>query len=344
MSTNENVDPIGPSPGGLRGGRVFETAEYRFRGKSHRVPMMRIEGREIVSVGKVLRMAMINDEEWRHGSAVDDPARFVKALREARFPADVFTFSGNLDGHPVPGAGRTEPDNAAVIRVDEFAAWWESLPQSSRKNTRRAIRMGVVVRNVRFDDRLVSQIKSIYDELPVRQGRSFWHFGKPFEVVKLENSTYLDKSDFIGAYLGETLIGFAKIVYVDRVARIMQILCMEAHQDKRTVYALVLHAAERARDKGAKYLVYSKYTYGNKVDDSVSEFKRRLGFERLSFPRYFVPVTTRGDLLLQLGAHKGLLGIIPDGLASRLRGFRSWWLTRTGWSAALGAKVDESNV
>ena len=63
---------------------------------------------------------------------------------------------------------------------------------------------------------------------PVRGGRRFWHFGKDVETVRRGLATYLDRSEFIGAYWNEELIGFIKMVYVDQLATLMHIISMNA--------------------------------------------------------------------------------------------------------------------
>src|SRR6202007_3187530 len=107
-----------------------------------------------------------------------------------------------------------------------------------------AEKRGVNVKIAQFDDEFVRGIQGIYNESPVRQGRRFWHFGKNFETVKRENATYLDRSDFIGAYFNDELIGFIKIVYVDCIATLMQILAKEEHHDGRPMNALLAKAVE----------------------------------------------------------------------------------------------------
>ena len=105
--------------------------------------------------------------------------------------------------------------------TDNFVKeWWENLPQESRKNVRRAARRGIVVKIVPFDDDLVNGVHRIYNHTPVRDGRVFWHFGKDFETVRRGLATYLDRSEFIGAYWNEELIGFMKMVYVDQQPRL----------------------------------------------------------------------------------------------------------------------------
>ena len=75
----------------------------------------------------------------------------------------------------------------------------------------RAQKNGVVAKVVPFTDELVSGIKDIYDESPMRQGKPFWHYKKDFNTIKEDNSSFLERSEFIGAYYKNELIGFEKI-------------------------------------------------------------------------------------------------------------------------------------
>ena len=262
------------------------------------------------------------------GEPVADPTKFVNALRASGLPADIFAFSGPIDGTPVEGGGQFEIDNVAVIRTDDYKAWWEGLPQEARKNTRRAVKKGIEIRSAALDNGFAAGIKAIYDEAPIRQGRKFWHYGKDLDTVKQENGTYLDRCEFLGAYYSGQLVGFMKFVYVGDAARIMQILCLNAHQDKRPMIALIAKAAEICHQKGLKYLVYGKFTYGRKTDSSIAEFKRRLGFEQMDFLRYYAPLSLRGRIALKLGAHKGWRALLPPKLINDLLKIRTWWLQK----------------
>jgi hypothetical protein len=66
------------------------------------------------------------------------------------------------------------------------------------------------------------------------------------------------------------------------------------------------------------YLVYLRWGAG-----SLSEFKRRNGFERISLPRYYVPMTAKGRLALRLGLHKGIANAVPESMLNRLKRFRT---------------------
>ena len=306
----------------------MEKSEFRIRGTSVSVPMCRVDGREVISIGRYLRVAMLNDEEWLEDEPIADLPRFVNALLETALPADVFALSGPIDATPFDGIAQFEIENWAAVRTDDYEAWWEGLPQEARKNTRRAAKKGIEIRSATLDDEFAAGIKAIYDETPIRQGRKFWHYGKGIDAVKRENSTYLDRAELLGAYYSGQLVGFIKFVYVGEAARIMQILCLNAHQDKRPIFALISRAVEICHKKGLRYLIYGRLTYGQKADSTITEFKRRLGFGPKTFRRYYVPLSMRGRIALKLGAHKGWQALVPPGLYSNLLDIRTWWLRK----------------
>ena len=317
--------------------------EIRIRGKATKVRSVRIDGRTIVVAGKWLKMASVMDEELVEGEIVRDPQRFTSELKTSDARADILTFP-QTDYETTPRFKYAfEWDNVAAARTTNFTEWWEKLPQEARKNARRAAKKGVSVRVVKFDDEFVKGIKGIYDETPVRQGMRFWHFGKDLETVKMENGTYLERSEFIGAYYQDELIGFMKFVYVDKTAKIMQILSQTSHYDKRPMNALIAKAVEVCHEKGMSYLVYSKFTFGKKKTSPLTEFKRRNGFEQMNFVRYYVPLSLKGKVALKLKLHRGLIGILPSGLIDLLLRLRAKFIQITP-KALARRHADASNM
>lgn len=314
-------------------GTAYE--EIRIRGKDTLVPAARIGGNTTIVKGTWIRLAQLKDEELIEGEIVENPQTFVSLLKQSELRADLFTFAERPPQITPRYEYHVEWDNWAVIPITTFQEWWESrLPQVSRKNVRRAGRRGVVVRSVPFDDELVSGIERLYNETAVRQGRQFWHFGKDFDSVKRVNGDYRERSEFIGAFLGGELIGFVKIVYVGHIATLVQILGMNEQRDKRPVNALLAHTVEVCERRKVSLLVYGKYTYGNGRETSLSEFKRRNGFEEMRFPRYYVPLNTRGKLAIRLRLHLPMSAVIPSwaiGLVLdwRSRFYRVWPRPRT---------------
>jgi len=287
---------------------------------------LRVNGSTIIVSGKLFRLASIDDEDWTPESEITDPRTIASALRGSRPRVDVFTFTQKLP--------RTEPrfdyhyewDNVAAICTADFDEWWEGLPQEARKNFRRSKRRGVEVRTFALDDEMAKGIKAIYDEVPVRQGRPFAHFGKPLELVKREAATLADRSVFIGAFHEQRLIGFIRLVLMGDVASILNIISMNAHYDKRPANALIVAAAEMCRDRSISYLVYGKYVYGKKVDSPLTEFKKRTGFRQIWLPRYYVPFTLRGRIFISVGLHRRLVEVLPSSVINLLVGVRSSFL------------------
>jgi len=302
-----------------------KTAEVSDQGKSAQARVLSVEGRRLDCGGRWLKVARIHDELWLEGQPVENPGAFLPALEHSGLKADLFTFSQALPETEPKYSYTLEWDNWAIAATTNFAAWWEGLPQESRKNVRRAERRGVVVKLVDFDDELVRGIKGIYDETPLRQGRLFWHYKKDFETVRRENSSYVERSQFIGAYHQDDLIGFIKMVYVGATARIMQILSKEGHVDKRPTNALLAKAVEACSRKGASHLIYGQYIYGSKSNSPVTVFKRRNGFQQLLLPRYYVPLTAKGRAAIALRLHRGAKDRLPEWLVSSLLNARLWY-------------------
>src|SRR5881296_2806095 len=220
-------------------------ADIGVRGKTITAPSAQIDGRTVVATGKWLKIAAVKDEEFVEGETVADPELFVSRLKQTGLNADIFTFAQKLPDAIPRYSYHLEWDNAAVIPLTTFSDWWERRVESSvRRAVRKASKLGVVVEPREFDDAFVTGIVDIYNETPIRQGKRFWHYQKDFDTVRRENSTYLERSAFIGAYYKDELIGFIRMIYVDRVATIVQVLSKMKHFDKRPTNALIAKAVE----------------------------------------------------------------------------------------------------
>ena len=302
--------------------REKATIEVSVKGKPTSVRGLCVSGQQVILSGNWLKTAQIHDEPWAERQCVENPDIFLAALKRSRLGADLFSFAQlfteTTPRFPYP----FEWDNLAVARTLDFSAWWQALPQESRKNVRRSEKRGVGVNEIAFNDELFCGIKNVYDETPVRQGRRFWHYGKDLDTIRKENSSYLDRSQFIAAFYNSEIIGFLKMVYVDSSARIMQILAKNIHSDKRPMNALLSKAVEICSQRGVSHLIYGQYIYGNKVHSPMTEFKRRNGFQQVLFPRYYIPLTWKGRLAVEAKVHRGLEHIFPEPMLDALLGIR----------------------
>ena len=307
--------------------------DIHVKGQKVRVRSARVDGRTVIVTGTWLRTAVIKDEELVEGDVVVDPDAFVAALKASGLRADVFTFAQKLSDTTPRCAYHRDWDNPAVIPITTYTDWWNDRAEPSvRRAVRKAAKTGVVVKPAELDDAFVRGIADIYDETPTRQGRVFWHYRKDLDSVRRENATYPERSAFLGAYYEGELIGFLKLVCVDQTASIIQVLSKMKHFDKRPSNALIAKAVELCEERGLAHLVYCSYVY-NDPDSSLTEFKRRNGFEQVLVPRYYIPLTMRGRIALRLRLHQGVARRMPRRLLVQLLRLRSAWYARR-WQPA----------
>lgn len=302
--------------------------EISIKGKRVVVQSVQIEERTVVTTGKWLKAAAVRHEELVEGNTIAHPDSFVSQLKKSGLRADFFTFAQRIPDIAPRYGYRTEWENAAAIPITNFSHWWkESAAYSIRKAVNRAKKLGVVTRVVGFDDKFVEATCPIYNEIPVRQGKAFWHYGKDFQSIKHSLATYLDRSIFIGAYYQDELIGFVKITWVGTTGTITQILSLKKYFDKRPNNALIAKAIEVCEAEGKSHFIYGSFVYYD-PDSSLTEFKRRNGFQTVQLPRYYIPLTFRGRVALKLGLHNGLAANIPKPL------LRLFLKGRTVWAAS----------
>jgi hypothetical protein len=300
------------------------TIRVSVKGQAVEVPAFVVDGITVIVTGKLLRVATFFDEDWLELEGFQDPAAFVQKMKATGVPADIFSFAQKLSDaarqYPYPHV----PFNLAVAATSDYTEWWERrLPQETRKHVRKSQKLNLVVREVELNLELAQGLKKIYDETPIRQGRHFWHYGKSLEAVLQENSSYLDRSILIGAFLDTELVGFLKLVRIGNGAQLMQLICMAAQTDKKPNNALLAKAVELCAARGITQFVYGQYIYGRSADSTLTEFKRRNGFERIDLQRYFVPLTARGQMSIQLGLHQGWRHFLPGWLEQRLLALRT---------------------
>ncbi len=163
------------------------------------------------------------------------------------------------------------------------------------------------------------------NETPVRQGRPYPHYGKSFDQVRRDHGAFVDRSDFICAYVEDEFIGFLKLVYRGNVASILQLNAKTAHYDKRPSNALFAKAVELCEAKGIAYLTYGMFNYGNKGSDSLREFKVRHGFGEMLLPTYYVPLTAWGRLCVKLKLYRSPKCMLPGSVRAIARKIRAKW-------------------
>lgn len=174
--------------------------------------------------------------------------------------------------------------------------WWERVSKKTRNMIRKARKMGVTVKLVELDEDFAKGVAKVYNETPVRRRKPFKHYGKTWKEI-YEGFKVANDTTFIGAYYGNDLIGFAAVKHTPEYSLLSQLLSLQKHLDKEPNYALLDKVVEVCASKGVHYIVYERM---QRKDDPLGFFKRRLGFNSAFFPRYFVPLTVKGVLAIEL--------------------------------------------
>jgi hypothetical protein len=295
------------------------TRETLVKGKPAEIGCVEIGGQTFaIAKGPLILVSL--DDEWYED--VRDPESVINTLKTSNeFKPDIFTFGQRLPDTEPRYEYHLEWKSIAALPVQSYDHWFnKQISSRLRSQLRKATKAGLDVREVAYDDEFVRGMTEIFNEVPVRQGRRFWHYGKDFETIKRQFSRFLFREDMIGAYFGGEMIGFIMLGNAGGYGITGQIISKLQHRDKMTNNALIGKAVEVCAKKSLPYLVYLHWTH-----DSLAEFKRRCGFEETKVPRYFVPLTRKGKLALKLGLHRGWKTLLPDRIKSPLKKLRKSW-------------------
>ncbi|MBX3300756.1 MAG: hypothetical protein KF693_00925 [Nitrospira sp.] len=295
-------------------------------GRKIQAPAVRLGNVIVVMNGKFVMVGEIFDAYWLKADTLPDLNCLVDQLKATGNRPDVVTFVQRVPDTEPRYDYYMEWDNVAAIPVSTYEKWFrEQISSASRRNIRMSEKRGVTVRVEPYDERYVRGIMSVYDESPIRAGKKFWHYRKPFEAVEAENGTYRERSTYLGAYLQDELIGYMKIVWDTNSAAIMQIISKLEFRDRRPNNALMSHAVKLCEERGVEYLLYERLVYGNKGEDSLTRFKKENGFIRMDLPRYYIPLTLKGKIALMLGLHRDVKEMVPQRLRQQLVHARDRW-------------------
>lgn len=296
--------------------------EVLVNGQPRQVDCLEIAG-QTYSIARGPVTVVKLEEEWYED--VKDPASVQEMLASRKdVGADLFTFWQRLPDVEKRYPFFSEPDYIAAMPVTTYADWFNrQIKPRVRTSLRKAEKEGLVVKETVFDDAFVQGMTEIFNEAPYRQGNRFWHYGKDFKTIKDQFSRCLHREDMIGAFWEGKMIGFIMLGNAGRFGVTGQIISSIAHRDRATNFALIAKAVEVCERRQLGHLVYLMWG-----ENSLTEFKRRCGFERIAVPRYFVPLSAKGRLALKLGVHRGWRALIPPHVKSQVKQWKSAWQAR----------------
>lgn len=250
--------------------------------------------------------------------------KFAEKLKDTG--VDIFTFIERKWLHTTPTPPKSwkkTGDNIAILQIHSYDEWWKNIGKKTRNMVRKAEKSGVTTKVAAPDVELAEGIWKIYNETPVRQGRSFPHYGVPLKIVK-RRVLSPGNCTFIGAYLEGDLVGFIQLVYGEKTAIVSQILSLQKHWDKAVNNALVAKAIEVCAAQQVNWLMYGRM--GN--HPSLDRFKLNNGFTRLALARYYVPLTWKGSVAVKLGLYREFKDALPQRVKYFLIPIYSW-ISRT---------------
>ncbi len=274
---------------------------------------------DTISIRKALTVKIARDFREYHKDS--NPTDVFLSKLQAR-DIDIFTFIDRKWCCPIsnpPSSWVKTDDNIGLLEIKDYPTWWNAIGKKTRNMVRKAEKDGVKVSVVERNDRLAEGIWKIYNETPTRQGRAFPHYGETQQTVAA--NMYAEKSStFIGAYIGDELVGFIQMLHGDNIAILSNILSMQKHWDKSVNNALLAKAVEVCAGKGERWLMYGRI--GN--HPSLDRFKENNGFIKFPITRYYIPLTSKGRRAIKLGLHRELKDALPDSIKYPLLPAVNW--------------------
>ncbi len=263
---------------------------------------------------------LIGHDTYEYEKNIQITPAFIDKLQDRS--VDVYTFLDRRWCCPIekpPSEWVLEDDNVGLLEISTYEVWWQAIGKKTRNMVRKAEKADVKIELVEPSDKLAEGIYNIYNETPIRQERAFSHYGMTLEAIA--HDMYAAKNNtFIGAYLGEELVGFIQVLYGEDIAIVSNILSLQRHWDKALNNAMLAKAVEVCASKGQRWLMYGRI--GN--HPSLDRFKDNNGFKKVDIKRIYIPLSGKGRLAIKLGLHRDLKDALPEKIKGPLLPVGNW--------------------
>src|SRR5579863_4205246 len=100
--------------------------EISVGGKRVTVPALNVQGKDIITSGRMMRLARIHDEEWFE-TELEDPEACVRILKAGGVSADLFTFAQKPPDTTPRYQYPLEFESIAATCTADFQSWWQGL-------------------------------------------------------------------------------------------------------------------------------------------------------------------------------------------------------------------------
>jgi hypothetical protein len=200
-----------------------------------------------------------------------------------------------------------------LLRLSSFDEWLKLTKYNARRYIRKGAKLGVTAELANIDERFIRSALRIYNETPIRQGRKYSGYG--LTIGDLKNKfVNMENSEVLGAYFKNELIGLLWISYGHKVAAFRSFLSLIKYRDKYPNNVLLAESVKRCCEKGFQFLTYGNMGYLPNLDF----FKSSHGFRIFLVPRYYVPLSTKGQLAIRLKVCRPLEHSFPRKLIPAL--------------------------
>lgn len=264
---------------------------------------------------------------------IEPNGELLRGLRDKG--VDLFSFIGRTFVQDEPEKNYPflrEIENIALLNITSYNDWWtRTIKKKERQSVKKAEKTGVVIRKTEICEDFIKGVQRIYNETPFREGRRYSGYGLSLEHLRKKFQSVGD-SDILGAYFNEELIGLLWITYGDRAAMFRSFVSFIKHRNKCPNNALIAGAVRCCSERAIHFLVY-----GDKFGflPSLDRFRLHQGFRKFPLPRYFVPLSKKGQVAITLGVHRTIEYSLPRltqrallplyNLGSKLMPAAVWW-------------------
>jgi hypothetical protein len=261
------------------------------------------------------------------GDTIEAPERVAQAAKNNRLSADILTFTERFPETTRHYGYVMEWDNLAVLAVSNYDYWLKKQAERAvKRKVRKAAQAGIQVSAHRFSRELVNDLAKIFNETPIRRGRRYPYYGMKAEQIAQAWIPDAERSLFLLAECENEPVGFMKLLMTEHFGATSGSVTKLSHRDRAPMNALIAKAVDIVASRGLKRLIFGKFEYSGQIDSGLTMFKKHNGFERVEIPRYYIPLSVKGKVLLCLRLYRPLSTLVPISVARRLGRVRERWL------------------
>ena len=204
-------------------------------------------------------------------------------------------------------------ERLAVLRIKSFDDWWHAIGKKTRNMVRKAIRKNATTEVVYENTQLLKNAKAIwklYNETPIRQNKRYIGYGMPLEKIieRFRNLELLHRSLVVLARYNERVVGFTHIIIGDHAGMVRTFLSSIYYRNIPISNLMMAKVVEELAKRNINFLIYGHMG----IQPGIELFKKNNGFKMHICPRYFIPITKKGMIILKRRAPEMIFpGIMP---------------------------------